>query len=308
VLTFLQLQALCSSPTWGLATTIVLTSLANPPREFGPIRVWATIGWMLSGWIISYLLHADASPRGALVAGFVWWLVAALTLALPRVPPPTEKIGRSWRELLGLEALGLLHHREHGVLFITAALVSIPLAAFYPFAAMHLRDLGEPRVAAVMSLGQVSEIVAMYALSPLLARLGLKWLLLTGISFGVLRYALFAMNTLTAMLVGIALHGLCFTLIYIPAQIYVERRIARRLHARAQALLTLMVAGVGTLAGSLFCGWWREACFGVNGTDWPVFWLALCVAMVSVFAFLAFSYLNPEQVATRVEDDTEQPA
>ena len=294
VLIFLQLQALCAAPTWGLVTTIVLSSLQNPAREFGAIRVWATIGWMIAGSITSYLLDADASPRAGMAGGLVWLGVGAITLSLPRVAPVVEPGARSWRELLGFEAWGLLRHRDHGIVFLTAAIVTAPLAAFYPFAAMHLRELGEPHVAAVLSLGQISEVAAMYALAPLLARFGLKRILLAGIAFGVARYAFFAMNTTPWMLAGIALHGLCFTLFYIPVQIYIDLRIERRLQARAQALLTLMVSGAGTLAGSLGCGWWREACVTAQGTRWPLFWSLLCGALVAMFALFALGYRGDE--------------
>jgi MFS family permease len=221
----------------------------------------------------------------------LFWLgVAGITHALPRVVPPVERAGRTWRELFGLDALVLLRHRDHGVVFITAALVSIPLAAFYPYAAMQLRDLGQPHVAAAMALGQVSEVVSMYALAPLLARIRMKWILLTGIGFGVVRYALFTLDNVPAMIAGITLHGVCFTLFYIPAQIYLDRRVERRLHARAQALLTLMVSGAGTLAGYLGCGWWREACTDAGATRWPLYWSVLCGMLVAVFLFFAFSY------------------
>jgi hypothetical protein len=46
----LQAQALCAAPTWGLATTIVLSNLRDPATEFGPIRVWATFGWLAPAW------------------------------------------------------------------------------------------------------------------------------------------------------------------------------------------------------------------------------------------------------------------
>jgi MFS family permease len=288
-------------PTWGLATSIVLRVLENPTKEFGPIRVWATFGWMAAGWANSYLLRADLSPRAGLAAAGVWLIVAALTFLLPTVQPVAEASRRSWRELLGLEALSLLRHRDHSVVFVTAALVSIPLAAFYPFASMQLHELGEERVAITMSLGQVTEIIAMYALAPLLARFRMKWVLLAGIGFGIIRYGLFTLNTKAAVLAGITLHGLCFTLFYIPAQMYLDRRIDRRLHARAQALLTLMVSGVGTLAGYLGCGWWREACLTERGTEWPLFWLVLTLFLCAVLVYFMIAYRGALSARQRAE-------
>jgi MFS family permease len=290
VLAMLQLEQLCAAPTWSLSTTIVLASLNEPEREFGPVRVWATFGWMASGLLLSFVLYADNSPMSGFAAAAVWLGVAAFTWLLPSVPPAAAKGGKRWRDLLGWEAFGLLRDRDHRTVFMTAALFSIPLAAFYPFAAMHLRDIGEPKVSAAMSLGQISEIISMYALAPLLLRFRLKWIFFAGIVFGVVRYAMFAVDTRAWLLGGIALHGFCFTLFFISAQIYLERRIDPQFRTRAQALKTLRISGVGNQIGSLGTGWWRQLCTGPAGTNWSLYWSVLCGVTVAVGAFFVVSY------------------
>lgn len=289
VLVLLQIYALCAAPTWGIATAIVLARLRQPEREFGPIRVWATFGWMAAGPLLSFVLHADASTLSGYTASAVWLSVALWTLWLPAAPPLAGH-ARGWRSWLGLDALELLRDRDHRAVFLGAALFSIPLAAFYPFSPMQLRDLGETNVSAAMSLAQVTEVAAMYALAILLARLRLKMLFLVAIGAGVIRYALFALDAWPWLIAGITLHGICFTLFFIPAQIYLERRIDPRFRGRAQALLVLMVSGVGTLAGALGCGWWREWCAGPDGTRWAQYWWVLSAATLGVFAFFAASY------------------
>jgi MFS family permease len=197
---------------------------------------------------------------------------------------------RSWRDVLGLPALALLAHRDHRVVFLTAALFSAPLAAFFPFTALHLGDVGVHKIAAAFSIGQMTEIIAMYGLSGLLVRVRLKWIFLTGIGFGAVRFALFALDTKTGLIAGIALHGLCFTLFFITAQLYLEKRIDPQLRARAQALLTLMTAGIGTFAGSIACDFWRRFCQHGTATNWPQFWLGMCGSIVCVFVFFATAY------------------
>ena len=290
VLGLLQMQSLCAAPMWGITTTIILARLREPDREFGPIRVWGTIGFMSGGWLTSFVLLADSSTRAGFAASALWLGIAAFTFTLPEVPPLGAGAVRSWRDLLGLPALALLAHRDHRVVFLTAALFSAPLAAFFPFAALHLGDIGFHKIAAAFSLGQITEIIAMYGLSGLLVRVRLKWIFLTGIGFGAVRFALFAFDTKTGLLAGIALHGLCYTLFFITAQLYLEKRIDPQLRARAQALLTLMTAGIGTLAGSVACDWWRIACRTGALTDWPHFWIGLTVVIVAVFVFFAAAY------------------
>ena len=164
------------------------------------------------------------------------------------------------------------------------------LAAFFPFTVLHLDDLGVWHVTAVMGLGQITEIIAMLGLAALLERLRLKWIFLAGIGIGVVRYALFALGGKAALFTGIFLHGFCFTLFVITAQIYLERRVDAAMRARAQALLTLMMSGVGNLAGSLGSGWWRSACQTANRTDWRLFWTGMTLAALGVFLFFALAY------------------
>jgi nucleoside transporter len=290
VLAMLQIEQLCAAPTWSLSTSIVLASLDDPERQFGPIRVWATFGWMASGLLLSFVLHADSSTVSGYAGALVWVAVGLFTLTLPKVQPSAAGGSRRWRDVMGWDAFVLLRDRDHRAVFASAALLSIPLAAFYPFTVMHLRDLGEPRVSAAMALGQVSEVIAMYALAPLLARFPFKSILVTGIAFGVLRYILFALNTRTWLLVGISLHGFCFTLFFIAAQIYLERRVERQFRTRAQALMTLMMAGVGNFTGALGTGWLRQSLMGPGGTAWNVYWLVLSGVTACVGVFFITSY------------------
>ena len=298
VLALLQAQALCSAPMWGLSSTIILARLRDPENEFGPIRVWATIGWMSAGWITSFALMADSSTRAGFAASLLWLGVGAWAWTLPDVPPLGLGTARSWRDVLGLPALTLLTNRDHRVMFLTSALLSVPLAAYFPFTAMHLGDVGVRHISAALSLGQITEIITMYGLSRVLARFRLKWIFLTGIGFGCVRFALFAFDSRAGLIAGIALHGLCYTLFFITAQIYLEKRVDPQLRARAQALLTLMTAGLGTFAGSIASGWWRTACRHGAHTDWPRFWLGLSAAIAGVFVFFAIAYRGRKTIGT----------
>lgn len=290
VLALAQIHALWSTPTFGLTTSLVLGRLSDAKQQFGLMRLWATLGWMGAGLFVSMVLKADSSPVSGW-AGCVGWAVTILfTFTLPHIPPPAQKPRRTWREVMGLDALHLLKHHDHGIVFLTAALLNITLAAFYPFTVMHLMDLGVERVIGTLTLGQVTEALAMIWLSSLLTHIRLKWVFLAGIGFGVLRYALFAFDTRAALYAGIFLHGLCYTLFIITAQIYLEQRIPQEMRSRAQALLTLMIAGIGSLAGTLSCGWLWMACKNGHRADWTLFWGLLAAFTAGVFIFFALNY------------------
>jgi hypothetical protein len=285
------MHALWSVPTFGLSTSLMLSRLKRAKEEFGPVRLCATVGWMLAGVVISLVLHADRSVVSGYAAAGAWAVTIAMTYTLPQYERlAIPKARRTVRDMLGLDALPLLAHPDHRVVFITAAMLSMALWAFYPFTVLHLEDLGVKHVTLMMSIGQITEIISMFWLSSLLSRIRLKWVFLAGIGFGVVRYALFALGGIPAVITGIFLHGFCFTLFFVTAQIYLEQRVPHEMRARAQALLTLMMSGIGNLFGTLGIGWWRIACKVEGQTDWAVFWSGLTGLTITVFLFFAFAY------------------
>jgi MFS family permease len=285
ILACIQLQHLCAAPAWGLTSQIVLAKLPDPQRQFGPLRVWATYGWMAACLLISWLLNGDQSTLSGFCSAAAWLGVAAFTFLIRSTPPSPVRSRGSWREMLGLDSFRLLQNPEHRGVFISAGLLSIPLAAFYPYTPLHLQNFGVFQTSAWMAVGQISEVLGMYALAPLLAVLRLRTLFLCGIGAGLLRYLFFAADSLSGLVVGIFLHGLCFTLFFIPAQIYIEQRIEPHLRYRAQALLTLLINGFGNLLGYLGCGWLYALSKNPGPTRWPLYWglLAGGVACVGVY-------------------------
>ena len=287
VLACVQAQAICAAPIFGLSTSIVMGGLRDPQREYGPIRSLATLGWMASGWVVSFILEADTSTVSGFAAAATWLATAAFTYTLPETPPLERK---EPRDLFGFAALTLFTHKDHRVVFITAALYNMAMAAFYPFTPIHLTELGVRHATAAMTLGQISEIGSMLGLAWLFTRVRLKWIFLSGIAFAVVRYAMCALDTRGWLFAGISLHGFSFTLFFITAQIYLEQRVDPRMRARAQALLQVMISGFGNLLGYLGAGWWRRECMDGAATHWPIFWYGMSAFSAAVFGWFALSY------------------
>jgi len=288
VLGLIQIFYIAYSPMFSVSTALVFARLEDAKKEFGPIRSLATVGWMSGGLLVG-LLNLDRTPFADYFGAVFWLLVAAFTFFLPAVEMPPSAEHLSWRERLGLDALTLLKNRDTRVVFLTTTLFNIPLCAFYPYAPAHLRDLGFLHTSAWMSLAQTTEIVAMFSLGWLLLHWRLKWIFTCGLAIGIIRFALSAANTKSLLLLGIMLHGASFVLVFVTAQIYLDQRIDPAWRVRAQALLTLMNGGVGSLIGYLGTGWWFAACLRPSGESWPWFWggLALVVAAVLVY-FLTY--------------------
>jgi MFS family permease len=321
VLMLAQAHALFSVPSFGLATSLVISRLHDAKHQFGPVRALGTVGWMVGGVILGigamiygwmqrlgwaeggtlieaahWLKEAVEGSHFALLSGIAaalsWVATIAITFGIAPMPPPAETRHRTWRDILGLEAWTLLRHHDHRVVFIGAALFNVPLAAFYQETPLHLRDLGLKllEVPAIMSIGQIMEVVGLFGLAWMIARFRLKWMFIAGIAFGALRYGLFMFNTVPAICAGIFMHGLCFTLFFMSAQIYLEQRIPPAMRARAQALLSLMMSGIGNLVGYLCCGAWRTYCTQGGSTDWRTYWLGLMLLILAIMLWFAVSY------------------
>ncbi|MCX6954121.1 MAG: MFS transporter [Verrucomicrobia bacterium] len=285
----IQLYAFCSSPMWSIASTIVFARLADAKKEFGPIRAMGTVGWMI-GCVLVSVFGADRSTWAAYGGAAVWLTVAVFTFWLPAMEVPKAVTGLTLSQRFGYDALALLKNRDHRVVFLTTALFTIPLAAFYPYTPPNLREIGLDQTTAWMSAGQITEVLAMLALGTLLLRWRLKWIVVCGLGFGVLRYALCAIGTPWGLIAGVVLHGASFTLVTITAQIYVDQRVDPAWRARGQALMSVMNSGVGSMIGYLGTGSWFAACTTDGHTRWTLFWSVLSAAMGAVLVFFLAMY------------------
>lgn len=298
VLLLVQIYALCSAPTGSIVSAIVFSRLHDSQRQFGPIRAGATVGWIGGCWLVS-ALNADASVLSEYTCALTWLGLAAFTFFLPSVPPPKAAARRTLLERFGWDAIGLMRNHDHRAVFITAALFSIPLAAFYPFTPLHLQQLGFHHTSAWMTLAQSTELIAMFALGGLFLRWRLKWIFMAGLCAGLLRFVLCAVNARFWVLAGTSLHGLSFTLYFITAQIYINERVGPEWRTRAQAMMTLMTNGVGNLLGYLGTGWWFNACSHVDGTHWPRFWIGVTIGVGLVIIYFLAGYHGKYSGITR---------
>jgi nucleoside transporter len=294
VLGIIQLFWLVYAPMFSISSAIILARLQDAKREFGPIRGMATIGWM-SGCLLVSLINADSSSLAGYVGSGVWLLVAAFTFFLPQLEMPKSSENLTWHERLGLDALSLLKNRDHRVIFMITTLLNIPIAAFYPYAPANMRDLGFTHTAGWMSLAQGSEIIAMFSLGWLLAKWRLKWIFLFGLGLGVIRFSLSAVGGKAWLLAGVALHGACYTLVYITAQIYLDQRVDPAWRTRAQALLSLMNGGFGNIVGYLGTGWWFALCAAKSGTHWTIFWGGTAAFAAAVLIYFLAAYRGQPQ-------------
>jgi MFS family permease len=181
-------------------------------------------------------------------------------------------------------------------------LLSVPLAAFYMHTPLHLRVLGFQSVAAGMTVGQIFEIVAFLMMGFWMRRVRIKHIMLVAIFCGVLRYALYAMGGafphVAWILVGVSLHGICFTFFFETGRVFLNRRVDPGLRAQVQALMTFASMGFGSLVGTFVCGWLydRMVIGGVGG--WTGYWSVLATMCLATGIYFAMGYRGLGSSAT----------
>ena len=275
---FLGLKSLITAPAWPLLTTITLSSTDQPERDFGKIRVWGSLGWMVAGWMVSLLAMDLSASVGWLSVGSSI-LAALCCLLLPHCPPkggPPKNV----LDVLGLRAFRLFKQRDTAMFFGTAFLFSIPLAAYFMHTPQQLRFLGCEQIAAVMTVGQLTEVAAMLMMAWFLRNWSIKAIFVLALACGTLRYLLYAWgasdDSLASVLLGIALHGICWTYFFEAGKVFLARRIEQAIRTQSQALLSLLTSGIGGLAGTAFVGWAHGYLVDeTTGTGWSDYWWLL---------------------------------
>ncbi|YCM44246.1 MFS transporter [Verrucomicrobiaceae bacterium 227] len=283
---FFTINALISAPAWSLLITVTLSSLPDSGKAFGYFRVWGTLGWMAASYIVSYF-EWDLSAKNGQMAAFVR-IFAGLACFLLPVTLPKGQASKRWSDALGFGAVKLLKDRDLCVYFISALLFTIPLGAFYMHTPVHLKALGISHTSRYMASGQILETVAMLGMGFVIARYRVKTILLVAMGFGVLRYAFYSIDEVSWLVVGIMLHGICWTFLFEAGRVFVHRRVEEGMRGQAQALLGFFSGGLGGVLGIVVVDFIYRQTVPVHG--WSTYWMILtgmnCFAMV----FFAVGY------------------
>lgn len=291
-------------PTLALVNSVSFNQMKDPEKDFSSIRVWGTIGWIAAGLLISYVFKWDGETSVAqgmlkntfLLSGGAAAFLGLMSFTLPKTPPVKatgEKV--SLREIVGLDALKLLKDKNFAVFFIASVLICIPLAFYYQNTHPFLTNVGMSNPTGKMTIGQASEVLFLLALPIFFSRFGFKKTILVGMLAWATRYVLFAFGNAGALsfmlLLGIALHGICYDFFFVSGQIYTNSKAGEKYKSATQGLITLATYGLGMLIGFEVAGRISDAYKLADGApDYKMIWLipAGIAAVVAVLFLVAF--------------------
>lgn len=324
------LTMICYMPTIALAITVAYNAIKETPdmdlvRDYPPIRVWGTIGFIVALWVIS-LLHLGTSPAQFYVASASAALLGLYAFTLPACPPRLDRAhSQTWADSLGLSSFALLKNPKLAVFFIFAMLLGAALQLTNAYGDTFLHDFAKidtfrsalavryPEI--IMSISQVSETLFILTIPFFLKRFGIKTVMLMSMLAWTLRFGLFAYgdpaNSLWMIVLSCIVYGMAFDFFNISGSLFVEGQCDPKIRASAQGLFMLMTNGVGAVLGSLIAGFVIDHYFtdhACNDTtaickDWYHIWMAFAAyALVTAVAFaVLFKHKHEPEALAKVQ-------
>ena len=300
----------CFVPAATLTNKIALKHLANADAEYPLVRIFGTLGWIASGLFVGFLWHFAAgesieATRMPLAIGATGSALAAIfSLSLPHTPPePLQGISRP-RTLQ--KSSSLLRNRPFVLFLLVSMLACVPSMAYNNFGNLFLNRHAYPHPAALMTLGQFSDMLFLWLTPGLIARFGLRTVFASGIVAWGARYSLLAagsyFDTAWPVYTAILVHGPCYVFVYVVGVLYVDRLADSAQRGAAQGMLALATTGAGHLLGAFSVGFAQEVFLTPEGISpppyhWTEFWTVF--AGLSLIALLVFQIAFKSQRTAR---------
>jgi len=301
-------------PTIGLNNTVSYIVLEkrglNIVKDFPPIRVWGTIGFIAAMWMVD-LAGFNKSPLQLYISAGAGLLLGVYAFTLPGCPPVKSTEKKSLVSSLGLDAFVLFKRKKMIIFFLFAMLLGAALQITNTFGSTFLDDFknsypdafGVKHSNLLISISQISETLFILTIPFFLRRFGIKQVMLMSIFAWVFRFGLFAIGDpgdgLWLLLLSMIIYGMAFDFFNISGSLFVEKEADMKIRASAQGLFMLMTNGIGAFLGNYISGRVVDY-FTIDGVkDWRSIWFSFAgyALLLGIVFPLVFKYKHERQQA-----------
>lgn len=301
------LNSMVYMPTISLANSVSYNVLVqnrlDVVKDFPPIRVWGTVGFILAMWLVD-LLNWGLSPMQLYIGSLAAMMMGLYSFTMPHCKPSKAVKSKSLISSLGLEAIILFKQRKMATFFIFAMLLGGALQITNTFGNTFLRDFaGNPEYQdsfgvkypnILLSISQISETLFILAIPFFLRKFGIKKVMLMSMLAWVLRFALFGVGDpgsgLYLLVLSMIIYGMAFDFFNISGSLFVENEADTKIRASAQGLFMIMTNGFGASVGGFISGIVVDHYTSTDGIrDWNTIWMVFAAyALVVAILFAIF--------------------
>lgn len=301
-------------PTIALSNSIAYTALKNGDydvvKDFPPIRVWGTVGFIVAMWIVN-LTGNKSSANQFYIASAASFLLGVYALSLPKCPPLAHTEGKKIvSQILGLDAFGLFENRKMALFFLFSMCLGAALQLTNAYGDVYLDDFKNvPEYAnsfvikystIIMSISQISETLFILAIPFFLKRFGIKNVMLISMLAWVLRFGLFGLGNpaegLWMIILSCIVYGMAFDFFNISGSLFVETTTDPSMRSSAQGLFMMMTNGFGAIIGSSVSGFLIQNYFTHDGLkDWHSIWLTFAAYSLVVAVLFAVFFKHKHE-------------
>ena len=303
-------------PTIALTNTVAFTILKNngmdTVKDFPPIRVLGTVGFIATMWFVNCAFIDEGGFGFTLgdnphkfqytylqfmVSGILSLVLFAYCYTLPQCKIQKKEDKVSLVESLGLNAFKLFKRRQMALFFIFSALLGMCLQVTNGFAGpflTHFNSSPDPAIAdsfaadnatLLTSISQISEALCILMIPFFLKRFGIKVVMLMSLFAWVFRFGFFGIGHPTMpgvifFILSCIVYGVAFDFFNVSGGIFVDQECDPKIKASAQGLFMMMTNGVGATVGTLtagaiinsFCHWENGFLVGNEADGWQTCW------------------------------------
>ncbi|MBO7239570.1 MAG: MFS transporter [Bacteroidaceae bacterium] len=297
-------------PTLALSNSVSYTVLTkaglDTVKAFPPIRVFGTVGFIVSMWIVD--LAGYQNDYSQFLASAVWGIVLAVySLTMPNCPVNKSAGKKSLASAFGLDAFKLFKQKRMAMFFIFSMLLGAALQVSNGYANMFINGFGEieqyvgtfavEHTNMLISLSQISETLCILLIPFFLKRFGIKVVMLIAMLGWVFRFGFFAvgdpaMPGVLLFVLSMIVYGVAFDFFNISGSLFVDKEVPENLRSSAQGLFMLMTNGlgasIGVIAAQEVVNYFTS--YQTNFSGWPTAWFvfagyALVVAVLFALVF-----------------------
>jgi len=297
---YMPTLALCNSVSYNALTQARMDTVT----AFPPIRVFGTIGFICTMWVVD-LLGFQANSGQFIVSGIMSVVLFLYTFTLPACPIVQDNDSRkSFTDALGLRAFALFKQKTMAIFFVFSMLLGVclqitngyanPYITSFKDIAEYADTFGVQHANILISLSQMSEAFCILLIPFFMKRYGIKNVMLIAMLAWVLRFGLLGAGNpgsgVWMFVLSMLVYGVAFDFFNVSGSLFVENNTGIDIRSSAQGLFMMMTNGIGATIGMLSAQSIVNSHTVGNVTDWTTCWYifaayALVVGIVFAVIF-----------------------